>query len=67
MRSGLALILSDDPPNLAVDASLEVCLSCGPGAEVYLCWVSEITPIRTKKGPRDDGANVKFPGWSLWV
>lgn len=61
MRSGLALILSDDPSNLAVNASLEVRLSCRPGTEVYLCRVNEIAPIRTKKGPRDDGANVKFP------
>lgn len=62
MRSSLALVLSDDAPNLAVDASLEVRSSCRPGTEVYFSRVNEITSIRTKERPRDYGANVKFPG-----
>lgn len=61
MRSGLALVLSDDAPNLAADASLEVRASCGPGAKVYFCWVDEITSVGTEEGPRNDGANMEFP------
>lgn len=51
MRSSLALILSDDAANLAVDASLEVCVSCGPRTEVYFRWVNEVTSIRTEERP----------------
>lgn len=61
VRSGLALILSDDAANLASDASLEVRVSCGPRTEVYFLWVNEVTSIRTEERPRDDGANMKFP------
>jgi len=61
VRSGLALVLSNDAPNLAVDASLEVRASCGPGTEVYFRWVDEITSVGTEEGPRDDWANMEFP------
>lgn len=61
VRSRLALILSDDATNLAVDASLEVRVSRGPRTEVYFCWVNEVTSIGTEERPGDDGANMEFP------
>jgi len=66
VRSSFALILSDDAPNLSVDASLEISPGVGPGTKVYLRWMNEITSITTEERPRDDGADVEFRGRLMW-